>query len=40
MNDEFKTIARYQTIRTAFICGTVLLVAYWAMPVLLAALKP
>lgn len=36
---NFKTAARHQTARTIIICVTVLVTTYWALPIIIAALK-
>lgn len=36
---SFRTAARHQTARTVIICATALILAYWLIPVALAALK-
>ena len=38
-DSNFKTAARHQTARTVITCLTVLIVAYWVVPVVIAALK-
>ena len=39
VNQLFKRIVRYQTIRTIAICATVLVSIWWMMPTILSLIK-
>ena len=36
---NFRLVARHQTARTVIMCLTVLALAYWILPVIIAAVK-
>lgn len=38
-DQNFRLAARHQTARTVIMCATVLAVAYWVLPIIIAAIK-
>lgn len=39
LKDEFRTVSRHATARTAMLCATALIIAYWSVPILIELVK-